>query len=104
MDITEALQSLRPKAEWSLNGDTYEGLIWLDEIQTQPTKKEVENEVKKLQEEYEKQKYQRLRAPEYPDLKELADALYWSSKGDNTKMDDYVAKCEAVKLKYPKPE
>jgi hypothetical protein len=37
-------------------------------------------------------------------LKELADALYWSSKGDNTKLDEYYAKCEAVKLKYPKPE
>jgi hypothetical protein len=35
-------------------------------------------------------------------LKELADALYWSSKGDNKKLDEYYAKCEAVKLKYPK--
>ncbi len=103
MDITHALQSLRPGAQWSLNGDEYEGLVWLDEIQTQPTKKELEEEVVRLQIEYNQKEYQRKRAREYPDLKDLADALYWSSKGDNTKLDEYYAKCEAIKLKYPKP-
>ena len=48
--------------------------------------------------------YQRDRQPEYPSLADLADALYWSSKGDNTKLDSYYAACEAVKIKYPKPE
>lgn len=104
MDITKALVNLRPGAQWSLNGDEYEGLVWLDEIQTKPTEEEVNQEIERLKAEYEKKKYQRLRAPEYPDLKELADALYWSSKGDNTRLDEYYAKCEAVKLKYPKPE
>jgi hypothetical protein len=102
--IITAIQSLRPKAQWSLDGRTYEGLQWLDETQTQPTKEEVEAEVARLQAEYDAKEYQRQRVPEYPDLKELADALYWSSKGDTTKLDEYYAKCEAVKLKYPKPE
>ena len=48
--------------------------------------------------------YQRDRQPEYPSLADLADALYWSSKGDNTKLDSYYAACEAVKIKYAKPE
>ena len=39
---------------------------------------------------------------EYPPLADLADAMYWASKGDNTKLDNYYAACEAVKLKYPK--
>ena len=47
--------------------------------------------------------YQRQRAPEYPSMADLADALYWSSKGDNTKIEEYYAACEAVKAKYPKP-
>ena len=42
------------------------------------------------------------RAPEYPPLTDLADALYHQSKGDETKMTAYLAKCEAVKQKYPK--
>jgi len=39
---------------------------------------------------------------EYPRLTDLADALYHQSKGDETKMTAYLAKCEAVKQKYPK--
>jgi hypothetical protein len=48
--------------------------------------------------------YQRDRKPEYPDLADLADALYWSNQGDNTKLDEYYAAVSAVKTKYPKPE
>ena len=48
--------------------------------------------------------YQRDRQPEYPDLADLADALYWSNQGDNTKLDEYYASVSAVKTKYPKPE
>jgi len=33
----------------------------------------------------------------------MADALYHQSKGDETKLTAYLAKCEAVKSKYPKP-
>ena len=48
--------------------------------------------------------YQRQRQSEYPSLAELADALYWASTGDTTKLDAYYAACGAVKAKYPKPE
>ena len=48
--------------------------------------------------------YQRNRQPEYPSLADLADALYWSNQGDNTKLDEYYTKVSAVKTKYPKPE
>jgi hypothetical protein len=46
--------------------------------------------------------YMRKRALEYPSLRHLADAMYWSSRGDNAKLDAYYAACEAVKTKYPK--
>ena len=48
--------------------------------------------------------YQRQRRPEYPSMVDLADALYWNSTGDSTKLDEYYAACAAVKAKYPKPE
>jgi hypothetical protein len=48
--------------------------------------------------------YQRNRQPEYPPITDLADALYWASEGDTTKLDAYYAACGAVKAKYPKPE
>jgi hypothetical protein len=43
------------------------------------------------------------RQAEYPPLTDLADALYHQSKGDETKLTAYLAKCESVKSKYPKP-
>jgi len=46
--------------------------------------------------------YKNKRQPEYPPLTDLADALYHQSKGDETKLTAYLAKCEAVKQKYPK--
>lgn len=47
--------------------------------------------------------YQRQRAPEYPPLTDLADALFWASRGDDSKLISYYAACESVKAKYPKP-
>ena len=46
--IAQALQSLRPGAQWVLRGDEYAGLEWLDEVQTQPTEAEVAAEVTRL--------------------------------------------------------
>ena len=48
------------------------------------------------------EQYKNKRAFEYPPLADFADAMYWASQGDNTKLDNYYAACEAVKLKYPK--
>ena len=40
----------------------------------------------------------------YPHLADFADAFYWAQRGDATKMDEYLAKCDEIKTKYPKPE
>jgi hypothetical protein len=106
MDITNALQSLKPGATWSLNGNTYDGLQWLEKPvweggQKKPTKAEVEAELARLQKEWEDTEYQRLRAKEYPDVKEYLDGLV---KGDTEQMQAYIDACLAVKAKYPKPE
>ena len=58
----------------------------------------------KLQAEYVATQYQRERQPEYPPLADFADAYYWLHKGDGTKMDVYIAACNSVKIKHPKPE
>jgi hypothetical protein len=55
-----------------------------------------------LVEEWEFLQYQRHRQPEYPPLADLADALYWQSKGNDIKMAAYLAAVDAVKTKYPK--
>lgn len=42
------------------------------------------------------------RKAEYPSLADFADAYYWMQKGKTDLMDEYVAKCDAVKNKFPK--
>ena len=96
----DALFSLCPGAKWNLRGEELE---WVDTIQTKPTEEELQAEIVRLQAVYDANEYQRRRAAEYPPLADLADALYHQSKGDETKLTAYLAKCEAVKTKYPKP-
>jgi hypothetical protein len=39
--IVKAIKQLRPGAAFSLNGDTFDGLVWLDENTQPPSEKEV---------------------------------------------------------------
>ena len=47
--------------------------------------------------------YQSTRQPLYPSLGDFADAMYWNSKGDASKLEAYYAACEKVKTDNPKP-
>ena len=46
-DITHALTALKPGAQWTLNGEDYTGLNWLDSEQ-QPTKQEIFDKIIEL--------------------------------------------------------
>ena len=46
--IAEAVAALKPGATWTLNGDDYSGLTWLDSKQTQPTETEVYSKISEL--------------------------------------------------------
>ena len=47
--------------------------------------------------------YQSIRQPLYPSLGDFADAMYWNSKGDSSKLTAYYTACEKVKTDNPKP-
>jgi hypothetical protein len=93
IDKANALQSLRPGAQWVLRGDDLE---WMDTAQTQPTDAEITAEVARLQAEYEAKEYQRQRAAEYPSFANQFDLLYHGG------YDAWKAAIDAVKTKYPK--
>ena len=96
--ITEAIRNLKPGANFCVNGDTYEGLTWHDENELPPpTEEEVNQEIERLQAEYERNKYQRDRASDYPSIKEQLDTLYHQG------YDGWKAMVDEVKNKYPKP-
>jgi hypothetical protein len=94
IDIAKALLALRPGAVWTLDGGTYEGITWLDQTQTIPTKEEIETWV-------DPNAYKHQRAAEYPPVTDYIDGVV---KGDQAQIDAYIAACLAVKAKYPKPE
>ena len=47
--------------------------------------------------------YKSTRESLYPSLGDFADAMYWNSKGDASKLTAYYAACEKVKTDNPKP-
>ena len=91
----DALQSLRPGAEWVLRGDDLE---WLDTQQTQPTEAEIQAEITRLQAEYESKAYQRSRAAEYPAIGDQLDALFHAGVFPA----EMAAQIQTIKDKYPK--
>lgn len=100
--VSKALQSLCPGAEWSLIGDD---LVWLDNVQTQPTQEEIDDEIARLQSEYDAKEYQRNRAEEYPLIGDQLDMLWHAiDAGTLNKTSDFYKTIKAVKDAYPKSE
>lgn len=93
VDRANAIASLKPGAEWSLDENT---LTWVDSVQTEPTTAEIDAEIARLQAEYDTLDYARSRKEEYPTIEECVHAIL---------DDDLTAlqvKRQTVKDKYPK--
>ena len=45
----QKVTSLKPKAQWTLNGFDYSGLTWLDKSQTKPTEDEINTKITELE-------------------------------------------------------
>jgi hypothetical protein len=91
----EALQSLRPKAQWVLRGDELE---WHDTEQTQPTDSEIQAEIIRLQAVYDSQEYARLRKAEYDLLNQFEMQFDDQANGGTT----WVDAVNSIKARYPK--
>ena len=93
--ITEALNSLTPKAEWVLRGDELE---WLDTTQTQPSDSEITAEVTRLQAEYDSLAYARSRKQEYDKLPQFE--MQFDDQQNNT--TTWVDAINDMKARFPK--
>jgi hypothetical protein len=93
IDISNALLSLKPNAQWVLRDDELE---WLDTEQTQPTEAEIQAELTRLQADYDSKQYARDRAADYPSIADQLDTLYHGG------IDAWKAEVKVVKDKYPK--
>ena len=91
----DALQSLKPQAEWVLRGDVLE---WLDDVQTEPTQSEIDAEVIRLQAVYDSQAYARNRKAEYDQLNQFE--MQFDDDRDST--TTWVDKINEIKGRHPK--
>ena len=97
MNISQAILSLQPTAEFVVRGNTE--IEWHSADITQPTEAEIQAEISRLQAEYDSNQYQRDRATAYPSLADQADMQYWDAVNGTTTWQDAIAK---VKADYPK--
>ena len=96
MNKANALQSLRPGAEWILRGDTLE---WLDANQTQPSDAEIEAEVARLTAlEPARIATENRRAAYITE----ADPLFFKAQRGEATMDEWQAKVQEIKARFPK--
>jgi hypothetical protein len=100
MKLVRALENLRPGSKWILHDSLFENIEWLDENTTQPSFEEITAEIDRITAEDASTQYKAQRAAEYPPFADYLDGIV---KGDQAQIDAYVAACQAVKAKYPKP-
>ena len=95
----QALKSLDTTAKWMWEGEEYSGITW-DETNSnpKPTESQIDAELKKLEDEWTANEYQRQRARSYPNWTDQLDYIYHN--GIDKWKTDIV---DPVKKKYPKP-
>lgn len=96
-EYSSVLTKLRPASSWSMVGNKYEDIVWLDPNSECPTKEELDAELLALQSAYDALEYQRRRVAEYPTIAEQLDMIYHDG------IDAWKASISEIKNKYPKP-
>ena len=96
MEISKAIQSLRPNVSFSMTGDDI--VTWESDL-AQPTTSEINAEIIVLQSAYDALEYSRLRKAKY-DLLNQDEMRYDDTKNSTTTWVDAI---DAIKVAHPKP-
>jgi hypothetical protein len=100
MDIANILTDKYPDTVWSLNGDDYEGLTWLDDS-PKPTKKALEALWPEVQHARARTAVEQARQAAY---RETADPLYFQYQRGEVTEQVWRDAVQAVKTAHPYPE
>jgi len=95
IDISSALLSLCPGAQWVVRGNNIE---WLDTEQTQPTQEEIVQKIAELEYIEEVEEYKKVRELAYPSSGEQFDKIFHDG------VDAWKADIQAIKDAHPKAE
>ena len=97
--IIDRFKAIHSLVGGSISGNDTE--VHYNDGQTPPTDAAIDAELKRLQAEYDANKYQRDREEAYPSIQEQLDMQYWDAVNGTNKWQEAVAK---VKTDNPKPE
>ena len=95
----QALQSLRPNAEWVWYGEDYDGLQWMDQVQTKPSEAEINAEIARLEALEPSRIATANRMTAY--IAE-SDPLFFKAQRGEATMNEWQAKVAEIKARYPK--
>ena len=99
-DYPAVLAAIRPGAEWSLNGDDYSALTWLDDS-PKPTKKTLDDAWPQVQ--YDNQ-YAAVEAARRARYQAETDGMYMAAVREDLPLDDWKAAVAAIKADLPYPD
>ena len=98
IDYSQILIRNYPHAKWSLNGETYAGLNWLDSS-PKPSQEELDALWPQIQTAIKNQQADFNRHNAY--VKE-ADPLFFKAQRGEATMEEWQAKVAEIKAQYPK--
>jgi hypothetical protein len=100
-DYAAVLNAIRPGTLWSLDGDDYAGLNWLDDS-PKPTKKTLDDAWPQVQHDLE---HARIEAERRARYQAETDGLYFAAmREDSPNLAAWVAAVDQIKADLPYPE
>lgn len=97
IDLSLILSHQYPNSQWLLNGDSYDGLVWLDES-PKPTEEELISAWDSVHISEMNKQAQRSRAAAYAIE---ADPLFFKWQRDEGDRDTWVDKCAEIRARFP---
>jgi hypothetical protein len=99
-DYAAVLAAIRPGAQWTLDGDDYAGLTWLDSS-PKPTKKTLDDAWPQVQYDRDHAAVEEARRARY---QAETDGMFFAAQRDGTPLDDWKAAVDQIKADLPYPE
>lgn len=100
MDIAHILTKRYPGAQWTLNGDKYDGLTWLDEETPKPTLSDLEAEWDQVQYEFDYGQVETTRQTLY---KSESDPIFFQWQRGEATQEEWLSAVQAIKDANPYP-
>lgn len=99
IDYSKVLSTNYPGAQWTLNGDTYDGLTWLDDS-PKPSQKELDAQWAEVQAELVRKQVEAQRKAAY---EQECDPLFFQYQRGDVSEQVWLDAVQAVKDRYPYP-